>query len=359
MALANKDPEQIRSALETWIGLRLPGSRLIDCEVPSASGMSNLTVLMSVEQDDVTHQLVARVAPDGPAVFPSYDLDREARVMNALSAQGLPVPHVRWVESDPTVLGAPFLVMERAFGRVPADDPPFTATGWVLELSEAQQFELCENSLEAMARIHGVDWRESGLGDLAPEGDVLDADLATWRAFYDWARVGDVNPTVEAGFAWIEANRPADDRDPVLTWGDARIGNMMFGEDLSVQAVLDWEMVGVGQPDAEVAWWLFILRHHTEGIGMPVPAGFPSRDDVVRLYEKASGRALPHLDFYEVWAAVRLAVIMHRAGNLMIELGLLPPGAPMRLNNPASQLLAKLIGAPAPTGDAQSFIGNR
>jgi aminoglycoside phosphotransferase (APT) family kinase protein len=118
-------------------------------------------------------------------------------------------------------------------------------------------------------------------------------------------------------------------------------------------------MVGLGQPDVEVAWWLFILRHHTEGIGAPMPPGFPTREEVVAIYEKASGRSLDHLDYYEVWAAVRLAIIMHRAGNLMIELGILPPGAPMRLNNPASQLLAKLIGAPAPAGDAQSFIGNR
>jgi hypothetical protein len=43
----------------------------------------------------------------------------------------------------------------------------------------------------------------------------------------------------------------------------------------------------------------------------------------------------------------------------MIEVGLMPPEATMHLNNPASQLLAKLIGAPAPTGESQSFIGNR
>jgi hypothetical protein len=50
---------------------------------------------------------------------------------------------------------------------------------------------------------------------------------------------------------------------------------------------------------------------------------------------------------------------MHRAGNLMIEVGLLPPDAPMKFNNPASQLLAKLTGADSPSGDSQSFIGNR
>ena len=60
-----------------------------------------------------------------------------------------------------------------------------------------------------------------------------------------------------------------------------------------------------------------------------------------------------------MFAALRLSILMHRAGNLMIAAGLLPPDAPMKLNNPASQLLAKLIGAPAPERRAQSFIGNR
>jgi hypothetical protein len=43
----------------------------------------------------------------------------------------------------------------------------------------------------------------------------------------------------------------------------------------------------------------------------------------------------------------------------MVAAGLLPPDAPMKLSNPASQLLAKLLGLPAPEGAAQSFVGNR
>jgi hypothetical protein len=50
---------------------------------------------------------------------------------------------------------------------------------------------------------------------------------------------------------------------------------------------------------------------------------------------------------------------MHRAGNLMISAGLLPPGAPMRLNNPITQLLAEMLELPAPEGAVQNFVGNR
>src|SRR5262245_45958206 len=123
MALANKSPEEVRGGLQSWLETKVPGATITTCDVPSASGMSNLTVLFSLSDGS---ELVARVAPDGPAVFMEYDLAKEAKVMNALATVGIPVPVVRWVEQDPSYLGAQFLVMERAAGRIAADDPPFT-----------------------------------------------------------------------------------------------------------------------------------------------------------------------------------------------------------------------------------------
>lgn len=369
MALSNKDPQEIKGELQGWLQAQLPGAtdvRVDNLAVPKASGMSNLTILFdaSWSEDGAqrAEQLVARVAPEGPAVFMQYDLGKEFRVMRALAEHtAVPVPTTRWVEEDASVLGAPFLVMDRATGDVPADDPPFTTTGWVLDLSNEEQGKLVENSLQVLADIHDADWRGLGLDFLLPAdgSDPFTADLELWKRVFDWARDGDGNPTVEAGFRWLEENRPEDDREPVLNWGDARPGNMMFGPDLAVNAVLDWEMVTLGSPDAELGWYLFMIRHHTEGVGAPLPPGFPSREETIALYERLSGRSVPHVDYYEVFAAVRLSALMHRAGNLMIEFGLLPPDAPMKLNNPGSQLLAKLIGVEAPTGEAQSFIGNR
>lgn len=50
---------------------------------------------------------------------------------------------------------------------------------------------------------------------------------------------------------------------------------------------------------------------------------------------------------------------MVRAAHMMMAMGLLPADSPMALNNPASQLLAKLLGLAAPTGVTTTFIGNR
>jgi len=371
MALANtRDPQQSAQQLSTWLAGRLPGATDVvvsEVETPQASGLSNETLLFTAtwtEDGELRGgRYVARVAPQGPGVFPSYDLVTEQRVMQALSQQtSVPVPATPWVETDTSVLGSPFLVMERLDGRVPSDDPPVTTGSWVLDLSPEQQAEMCDNALVALAQIHQADLDELGLRFLDhPErgASPLDQHLAYWRDTYAWAAEGDLNPTVEAGFKWIESNRPTEAEPTVLCWGDARIGNMLIGDDLTVTGVLDWEMVGLGSPGLELGWWFFLLRHHTEGVGAPMPPGFPSREAVLDRYFELTGHRVRNLDYYEVFAGLRLSILMHRAGNMMVAAGLLPPDAPMKLNNPASQLLAKLIGAPAPTGDAQSFIGNR
>lgn len=145
----------------------------------------------------------------------------------------------------------------------------------------------------------------------------------------------------------------------MLNWGDARVGNLIFDADLAVAAVLDWEMVALANRELELGWWLFLIRHHTEGIGLPLPEGIPDAAATIARYEELTGHRVRDIEYYEVFAGTRLAILMVRAAHMMIAAGLLPPEATMALNNPASQLVAKLLGLPAPRGEAVSFIGNR
>jgi aminoglycoside phosphotransferase (APT) family kinase protein len=370
MALKNTiDPQEAERTLTRWLGTKLPGAddiRVSGVRTPSSSGLSAETVMFDAswrENGAERHEgLVARVQPSGPAVFPSYHLDVEFRVMRALGeSTAVPVPRAFWQDDDPSVLGAPFLVMGRVDGRIPADDPPFTATGWVLDLTPGEQATLNENALQVLARLHAVDHRSLGL-DLLDRRHLgvtpLDQQLAYWENTFAWAAEGEANPTIEAAFEWIRANRPQGE-PTVLSWGDARIGNMIFADDLSVAGVLDWEMVGLGSPELDLAWWLFLVRHHTEGIGAPLPPGFPTAEQTVARYQELTGHEARNLHFYEAFAGLRLSILMVRAAHMMIAAGLMPPEAPMAFSNPASQLLAKTLDLPAPTAPSVSFIGNR
>ncbi|QZT58623.1 phosphotransferase family protein [Mycolicibacterium austroafricanum] len=368
MALQNTiDTPQVRARLTDWLSGKFAdrsGLAVTNFVVPSSAGLSNETVLFDVEWDGGRHSqpMVARVAPAGPGVFPSYDLNKEATVLRALGGHtAVAVPRVHFFEHSPTVFGAPFIVMERVAGQVPSDDPPFTAGGWVLDLSSDERAAMWDNAISTIAQIHNADWRGLGLEalDPAPGGDNLTAHIGYWRNFFDWAAEGEANPTIEHALDWLERNRPAEAGRKVLNWGDARVGNIIFSDSGQVAAVLDWEMVTVASPELDLGWWFFLERHHTEGIGLPMPTGFPDRAQTVARYQELTGHRVENLDYYEVFAGARLSIVMVRAAHMMIAAGLLPPDAPMALSNPASQLLAKLLDLPAPTGETTTFIGNR
>lgn len=253
--------------------------------------------------------------------------------------------------------------MDKVDGRVPADDPPFTAAGWILDdLSPDERRRLWQQSIDTLAAIHAVDWRTAGLEflDTADNHSGLEACMSFWRRTFAWAADGEPNPTIEAALDWLEHNKPDGATAPlVLNWGDARVGNIIYGDDRSPAAVLDWEMVELAHREQDLGWWLFIMRYYTEGIGQALPAGIPDRDETLRYYEQATGQTLGDIDYYETFAATRLSILMVRAAHMMIAAGLLPSDAPMSQSNPASNLLARLLDLPAPEGTSTSFAGNR
>jgi aminoglycoside phosphotransferase (APT) family kinase protein len=362
------DPSALGDKLAIALDRNLPDVsdvHVTDVQLCQASGMSCETLLFDAhwKEDANTHHehLVARVQPTGPGLYPRYDLGLEYQVMNTLGARtDIPVPPTYFHETNSDVLGAPFIVMQRARGQAPPDDPPFTTGGWVCELTAEQQATLHDNALTALARIHAVDIDAVALGHLRdhPEAGMA-RQLAFWRSTFAWAADGDTNPTVEAALDWIADNQPTDTGDPVLSWGDSRPGNLLYGPDQSVTAVLDWEMLSISPRELDLGWWLSVAWYYTEGIGIPAPPGFPDRDTLIARYEQLTGAAVHNMYFYEVFGALRLAILSHRAGNLMIAAGQLPPDTTMKLSNPPSHRLAHLLDLPIPTGQSMGFAGNR
>ena len=146
---------------------------------------------------------------------------------------------------------------------------------------------------------------------------------------------------------WLDANRPDEDAPPALLWGDSRIGNMIF-EDFSCVAVLDWEMTCLGQPEMDLGWWLYFDRQFTETIDLQRPAGFPSREATIARYTKLLGRDVENVEYYEVFAGFRFAVVLARLGALLKDSDILPIDSDFETNNLATQLLATMLDLPAP-----------
>jgi aminoglycoside phosphotransferase (APT) family kinase protein len=341
-----RDFERTRRELEAWLARRHPGARVGELSGPGTTGFSSDTLLFDARWPGGGASLVARLRPSGFPIFPEYDIARQFEIQRLLGASDVPVARMLWLEEDATVLGAPFYVMEQVPGRAPTDNPPYHAGGWVTEVAPAEREALWWSGLEALARIHRLDWRGLGLGFLDPCGDPLDAQLAYWERYRAWA-AGRPQPNLDRALAWLRANRPRERAPGVLCWGDSRIGNMLFRDGVCL-AVLDWEMACIGTPELDLAWWLFMDRHHCEGIGVPRLPGFPSREETLARYEAWSGHAPRHLGWYEVLAAFRFSAIMARVAQQMAHYGLLPADASFELDNPCSRLLAQMLELPAP-----------
>jgi aminoglycoside phosphotransferase (APT) family kinase protein len=357
-----RDLAQARRQLQSWLEAKLPdasGVELSELSAPAFTGFSNETLLFDAgwTTGGAGHRepLVARVLPTAHAVFLEQNFDLQYRVMSALgAATDVPVPRMFWLETDESILGSPFYVMERVDGEVPGDNPPYTTQGWLYDSTPGDQERLWWSGIDRMADIHNLDWKSLGLEFLEAPGvgtAGLDDQLEYYDRYFTWAARGEPNPVVEAALAWVQANRPASDEPKALCWGDARIGNMIFS-DYTCAAVLDWEMVTLGDPVQDLGWWLFLDRHHAEGTGVPRLPGFPSHEETVARWETRTRRSAQDLEFYEVFAALRFAVVMIRIATLIVQFELMPPGIDLATNNAVTRLLAKMLHLPAP--DAQA-----
>jgi aminoglycoside phosphotransferase (APT) family kinase protein len=123
----------------------------------------------------------------------------------------------------------------------------------------------------------------------------------------------------------------------------------MFDDDFRVKAVFDWEMARLGNPEFDLAWYLWFDKHFTEGIGVPRLSGFPSDAESIARWEEKVGRKAEHLEWYTVFTMVFFAAIMMRVVQSNIAHGADPDElGPMETNNLATQMLAKHFGLAAP-----------
>ena len=240
------------------------------------------------------------------------------------------------------MLGARFVCMARVEGEVPADNPGYHGEGWMPALDEAGQRRVWESGLDTMAAIHRLDRAAVGLGWI---GDVTPDRAARARS-----RVPHLRVRRRARTRWSTAPSsssrprvPPPSPRPALCWGDSRIGNMIFGADQRVAAVLDWEMVTAGDPVQDLAWYLLLDHHHTMAFDVPRLPGSrrarsPSRGGRRRAATRprtSSGTSCSR--------AARYASVMVRVMKLLDSTGVFPGAAESAFDQTGTRLLAEML----------------
>jgi aminoglycoside phosphotransferase (APT) family kinase protein len=336
-----RDVEQSSKQLAAWLATKVGADvTLGEFGGPGATGFSNETIIVDAAYGGRTEKLVVRVAPTGYTLFPDAAFEEQYTILTTLAAKtSIPVPKVRWYETDPSVLGAPFFVMEFIDGLIPPDNPPYTLDGWLKEASPEVQEKVFWGTIDSIAEVAALDPATLELPTLL---HGLDAQLDYYEAFLEGVEKHEELTVARRAFAWLTANKPEDD-GTVFCWGDSRVGNVMYTPAGDRLAVVDWEMACFGSPSQDIAWTWFLDRHHAEGMGAARLPGFPSKEAMIARFEERSGRSAKAFDYYELFAGFRFCVIMGRLTVIFKDWGLIPADNDMASNNAPARLTADML----------------
>lgn len=350
MGVLQRDPDETARTLAHWLHGR-PGVEdpsVSKVSIPGATGWSNETIFFEASWQSATGvhtiELVARIAPSDHRVFPDDSFVRQWATMRALARHSdVPMPAVRWLETESSWFGQPFWVMDRVVGDIPTDNPPYARVGWLHDAPPAQQEHAWCAGIDAMARVHSTNLETLALPhETYPNVvDTLGWHLDHYAQFLAWAEEGTAHPIARRVLDALRRDRPPEPAEGAcLVWGDARLSNLVY-RNFDVVAVLDWEMSGIGDPLLDLGWWIFADAALTEGSECERLPGFPPTDATARQWQRATGRSTAALGYYELFAGLRFTVIMLRMGKLLADMGLVAPG--FAYDNLVSQALERVF----------------
>ncbi len=344
--------------LRPWLQAQLPaaeGLTLDNFSSPDA-GESNITILFDAHwrEQGQPHQrgMVLRTQAQGAAgVFPHYDLALQYRAMALLQGSEVRVPELLGWEQSAALLGSPFYVMWQLPGRVIAEQPPYHMAGWFTEIDAAERGAIWRAAIAAIASVNRQDWRALGFDFLLPAAgeSCLQQQLRSYEHFLGWteAKGGRSYPVLRGMYRWLQQHMPQD--EPVaLCWGDAKPANLLL-DGSQVSGVLDWELVHLGNPVDDLAWWITLDNSMSEGlerlVGMAVPkqSGLPSQAEMIAQWEQASGFSARDFDYYEVFGAFKFGIIMTSIGINLTRAGIMPEEIQMEVNHTCTPLMDRLV----------------
>lgn len=276
-----------------------------------SGGRANLTYLLTFPDGS---ELVLRRPPLGPVAEGAHDMGREYLVLSRLWEAFDKAPRAAAYCDDPSVLGAPFFLMERRDGVVVRDTVPERFGGGADPEANAR---LSRVIVDTLAELHAVDPAGCDLDDLGHPDGFLPRQVEGWARRWERAR-HEENPVADEVGRWLAENMPRSG-PPTLVHNDWRLDNMAVAPDDPgvCVAVYDWDMATRGDPLADLGTLMASWYDPDEerSVLAPMPTTVPgwlSRDDAVRRYGEMSGRDLDRADWYVVFGTWKLAVILQQ-----------------------------------------------
>ncbi len=308
-AQAQDVPGIRREGVARFFRERVPGADVPLEFALISGGRSNLTYLVR----GGGHEWVLRRPPLGHVLPTAHDMAREFRVLSGIAQTDVPAPRPIALCQDPAVNDAPFYVMTYTPGVVLQDAvPPDFAS------KPDERRRVSQTLVDTLVRLHTVDYEAVGLGDFGrPEG-YLERQVQRWSKQWEGNKTSEL-PEIDELCRRLARALPRSPA-PTIVHGDYRLGNMALdpNDPGRIVAIFDWEMATLGDPLADLGYTLIYWMEPGEGPGPGATTGAPPlttqpgafrRAELVEAYARQSGRDVSAIDFYQVLALYKLAVI--------------------------------------------------
>ncbi len=260
-----------------------------------------------------------RKKPPGKLLPSAHAVEREFRVIQALSKVGFPVARPYVLCQDDAVIGTAFYVMDCVDGRV-LWDPALPG------MENSERKAIWDELNRVIALLHGVDWKAVGLEDFGKAGSYIERQVGRWTKQYLASETQKIE-AMDRLIAWLPENIPATDEITVVH-GDYRLDNTVFhATEPRLLAVLDWELSTLGDPLADFSYhcmsWHIPSTMFRGLEGLPLAQlGIPLERDYVAAYCKRTGRGgvdPSTWDYYMAYNMFRLAAICQGIAKRVVE----------------------------------------
>jgi len=265
-------------------------------------GRSNIT--FKIFDNSVSY--VLRRPPFGNKLESAHNMQREYKIITELSKNNLKVPNPILLCIDRSISEDDFYIMEYIEGDTIADN--LIAANY----SDSQKKKITESFISTLAELHTFDVLGSNLKDLGKHQDYVERQLNRWTKQFRAQKVREIDDLDQATKLLFD-NIPSQQRVSIVH-GDYRLDNVRINNN-SVAAIVDWELCTLGDPLADlgtvIASWSDENEIDTPFIYSPsLSGGFPSRKEIIDLYEKKSLLNISEIEFYIRLSFWKHAMIM-------------------------------------------------
>jgi len=296
--------------LEQFLGFKVPTIEQFK------GGQSNPTYRLTAADG---RKYVLRRKPPGKLLPSAHAVEREYKVISALSKVGFPVARPHVLCEDEAVIGTAFYVMDYVEGRV-LWDPALPG------MTKAERAAIWDEQNRVIALLHSIDYRAIGLEDFGKPGNYIGRQVERWSKQYRASETQRIE-AMDNLIGWLPKNIPPEAGTTVVH-GDFRLDNTIFHPtEARILAVLDWELSTLGDPLADFAYHCMswhIPPDKFRGMGgLPIEElGIPSEASYVKRYCERTRRAAidPVVwDFYLAYNLFRIAAICQGIAKRVLD----------------------------------------